>query len=298
MPAEACIGSLEHHIHKVFASVRIPGEDFVYSTSADLYSALDAYCDDRTIGESRAPFLIMGESGTGKSALLSNWLQRRKRQAVRSRSSDEFIFWHAVGCSRQSLNINSLIRRLIMDLKARFEITRDVPTTQERLSWELPRFLELASKRGKVIVVVDGLHRIATNDSSEANLAWLPLVLPPGIRFVLSATSPSPIPKGKTVIGTARPTSPTISNSRTNSPKGVSIDVNAVSAALSEDDDMEIDESSAEKRVSKFLLLRKERSMRNIQSADKRRKESSKHGRVSFSAHSVQPSTRYRIQYY
>lgn len=193
MPADACIGSLEHHIHKVFASVRVPGEDFVYSPSADLYGALDSYCDDRSIGETNSPFLILGQSGTGKSALLSNWLQRRKRQAMRSRSTDEFIFWHAVGCSRQSLNINSLIRRLIMDLKARFEITRDVPTTQERLSWELPRFLELASKRGKVIVIVDGLHRIATNDSSEANLAWLPLILPPGVRFVLSATTPAPV---------------------------------------------------------------------------------------------------------
>lgn len=130
MPTNSCIGSLEHHIHKVFASVRVPGEDFVYSPSADLYSALDAYCDDRSIGESKSPFLILGQSGTGKSALLSNWLQRRRRQAVRARNTDEFIFWHAVGCSRQSLNINSLIRRLIMDLKTRFEITRDVPTTQ------------------------------------------------------------------------------------------------------------------------------------------------------------------------
>jgi hypothetical protein len=110
MPADACIGSLEYHIHKVFASVRLLGDDFVYVPSPDVYSALDSYCDERTIDETKAPFLILGQSGTGKSALLSNWLQRRKRQASRLRCNDEFVFWHAVGCSRQSLNINSLIR--------------------------------------------------------------------------------------------------------------------------------------------------------------------------------------------
>ena len=185
---EACIGSLEHHIHKVFASVRVPGEDFVYTPSTELYRELDAYCDHRTINEIKQPFLVQGESGTGKSALLSNWLRRRKRVGPRARATDEFVFWHAVGCSRQSLNINSLLRRLMMELKSRFELSRELPSNQERLSWELPRFLDAASRRGKIIVVIDGLHRIANNDDSEGNLAWLPLVLPPGVRFIVSAT--------------------------------------------------------------------------------------------------------------
>jgi hypothetical protein len=86
------------------------------------------------------------------------------------------------------LNINSLLRRLMLELKSRFELSREMPSNQERLSWELPRFLDAAARRGKVIVVIDGLHRIANNDESEANLAWLPLELPPGVRFIVSAT--------------------------------------------------------------------------------------------------------------
>jgi hypothetical protein len=76
----------------------------------------------------------------------------------------------------------------MMELKTRFELSRELPSNQERLSWELPRFLDAASRRGKIIVVIDGLHRIANNDDSEGNLAWLPLVLPPGVRFIVSAT--------------------------------------------------------------------------------------------------------------
>ena len=315
MPADACIGSLEHHIHKVFASVRIPGEDFVYSPSADLYSALDDYCDDRTIGESKVPFLILGQSGTGKSALLSNWLQRRKRQAARSRSSEEFIFWHAVGCSRQSLNINSLIRRLIMDLKARFEITRDIPMTQERLSWELPRFLELASKRGKVIIVIDGIHRIATNDSNEANLAWLPLVLPPGVTFVLSATTPTPPPPLKqrsvgggvthgilstTEVHTGRTTGinkndqnnhlQTKSELSSSSGGVVRMRLNKVAAVLESIEDDNDDISMADNRASKFLADRKKRILWIARQNEIGQKQQSGKSATSSRTGSVAPS--------
>jgi archaellum biogenesis ATPase FlaH len=179
----------------VFALVRVPGEDFVYSASIDLFNKLDDYCDEQGMVESRPPFLIKGESGTGKSALLSNWLQRRERSLMRSRTgnSDQFIFWHAVGCSRQSMNVNVVIKRLIVELKTRFELSRPLPKQQERYSWELPRFLDLAAKRGKVIIVIDGLNRLVNNDGSEDSLAWLPLVFPPNVRVILSVTIPSTV---------------------------------------------------------------------------------------------------------
>ena len=75
------------------------------------------------------------------------------------------------------------------DLKTRFDLNREVPLSQERLSWELPRFLEAASKRGKIVIVIDGLHRLISNDEgTEAAFNWLPLTFPPNVRVVLSAT--------------------------------------------------------------------------------------------------------------
>lgn len=170
--------------------------DFVYSASVELYNKLDDYCDNLPINrqESKPPLLIKGETGTGKSALLSNWIHRRERNSTRSKIhsplGEEFMFWHAVGCSRQSMNANSLIRRLIVDLKNRFELARDIPKSQERLSWELPRFLELAAKKGRVIIVIDGLNRLVNNDNGEDGLTWLPLQFPPNVRFILSVTTP------------------------------------------------------------------------------------------------------------
>jgi len=220
-----CIGSLEHHVHNVFASVRVPGEDFVYSASIDLFNKLDDYCDNQPTArqESKSPFLIKGESGTGKSALLSNWLHRRERNATRSKTNsplgEEFLFWHAVGCSRQSMNVNFLIRRLIVDLKNRFELARDIPKSQERLSWELPRFLELAAKKGRVIIVIDGLNRLVNNDNVEDGLTWLPLQFPPNVRFILSVTTPPSLGETTNLSSEANAGSKKASNNENNDQK-------------------------------------------------------------------------------
>ena len=195
--SQMCIGSLEHHLHKVFASVRIPGEDFVYSPSTELFNMLDDACSEETMHQPALPIIITGASGTGKSALLSNWLLRRQRIQARSKVgqyAEEFVFWHAVGCTRQSLNVNSLLRRLMIDLKERFDLLREVPIAQERLSWELPRFLEMSAKRGRLIIVIDGLHRLLTNEDTEAGLAWLPLEFPPNVRVILTVTETAAAP--------------------------------------------------------------------------------------------------------
>jgi GTPase SAR1 family protein len=185
-----CIGNLEHHLHYVFANQRVPSEEYVYTPPTEMFNLLEDFCDDQSIHEIKAPLLLLGDSGCGKSALLANWLQRRLRNG-RGRSSDDFVYWHAVGCTRQSMDVNSLMRRLMTDLKNRFELSRDVPVTQARLSWDLPRFLDLAAKKGKtIIVVIDGLHRLESQEG-EAGLSWLPLTFPPHVRVILSASSVS-----------------------------------------------------------------------------------------------------------
>jgi hypothetical protein len=190
MTGKPCIGLLESHLHNVFARERVPGEDFVYTPSSEMFNILEDFCDDQQIHESRPPLLILGSPGSGKSALLANWLQRRQRNMTRSRAADDFVFWHAVGCTRQSMDVHNLMRRMMRDLKARFELSRNVPRTQSRLSWDLPRFLELASKKGKVIIVIDGLHRLDSYNG-DTNLSWLPLEFPPNIRIIVSATPAS-----------------------------------------------------------------------------------------------------------
>jgi hypothetical protein len=184
------IGLLESHLHDVFARDRLPSEDYIYASSPELFNVLEEHCDDQQLHLPRAPLLILGKSGAGKSALLANWLQRRQRNMSRSRATDDFVFWHAVGCTRHSMDVRKMMKRLLHDLKQRFELARQVSQDPSHLSWDLPRFLELASKKGKVIIVIDGLHRFETIEG-ETNLSWLPLEYPPNVRVIISATYPS-----------------------------------------------------------------------------------------------------------
>ena len=185
-----CIGLLESHLHDIFAKDRIPSEDYIYTSINDLFNTLEDYCDDQQIHEIRPPLLILGHSGGGKSSLLANWLQRRQRNMSRSRTADDYVFYHAVGCTRSSQNVRNMIRRLLYDLKHRFELTRNVSLDPTRLSWDIPRFLELAAKKGKIILVLDGLQRLESIEG-ETNLSWLPLEFPPNVRVIISATYPS-----------------------------------------------------------------------------------------------------------
>lgn len=59
----------------------------------------------------------------------------------------EFVFWHAAGSSRTSCLTTHLLRRLQMELRAFFELKKEVAADDERLRWDLPVFLELAARK-------------------------------------------------------------------------------------------------------------------------------------------------------
>ena len=60
--------------------------------------------------------------------------------------------------------------------------------SEDKLVWDLPRFLELASQQGhRVLLVIDGVGRLRSDDG-DAKLNWLPLRFPGNCRVVLTAT--------------------------------------------------------------------------------------------------------------
>ncbi len=182
------IGRLEPQLHSIFCHMRVPGDEYVYCAEGALLASLENYTDDGP--EDRSPVVLLGEDGSGKSALLANFVERRTRHNGRSNRND-FMFFHAVGCSRQSMNVNSLLRRLMNALKEHFELTRNVPLDEDRLSWDLPLFLEQAAKKGKIIIIIDGLQRLTSNSESGTGLTWLPLNFPSNVRLIASSSAPA-----------------------------------------------------------------------------------------------------------
>ncbi|TYZ57135.1 hypothetical protein PybrP1_002569, partial [[Pythium] brassicae (nom. inval.)] len=84
--------------------------------------------------------------------------------------------------------VSNLLERILREIKDYFELNKEIPDVEERLGWQLPRFLEAASKKGRVILIVDGLQRLRTNDG-ESILKWVPLAFPPNVRIIFSGTS-------------------------------------------------------------------------------------------------------------
>lgn len=80
---------------------------YVFVPTKDIYvNTLDQHADTLE-GDIKPPLVLVGNEGSGKSALLANWVAKRREHKHR----DEFLFQHFVGCTTQSLEV-SLKQRL------------------------------------------------------------------------------------------------------------------------------------------------------------------------------------------
>lgn len=79
-------------------------QQFVYVPTKDIFfSTLDAHADTLE-GDVKPPLVLVGNEGSGKSALLANWYSRR----LEHKHKEEFLFQHFVGCSTPSLQVFDL----------------------------------------------------------------------------------------------------------------------------------------------------------------------------------------------
>jgi len=153
----------------------------VYMPLDKMFMALDKYASSNT----ETPLIIFGEGGTGKSALLANWLQR-----YRDQHPEVVLVSHFVGCSSASTNYHSLLYRLMWEIQDLLnDKTLDIPKTN--VSENLPQWLErtlVRNHRTKMILVIDGLDGIDERENAK-DLLWLPRTFPACIRVVLSCAS-------------------------------------------------------------------------------------------------------------
>jgi len=182
-------------VHEAFAASRV--SQYVFEPTRDVYfNTLDQHADTLD-GDVKAPLVLLGNEGSGKSALLANWVSKRREHKHR----DEFLFQHFVGCSSQSLQLMDTLYRLETALKTFFQLREmKVPETEVELRWSLNRFLEAASKKhfpARIVIIIDGINRLKGENAPEGALHWLPTELPPCVRFIVSTVETERSVKGK-----------------------------------------------------------------------------------------------------
>lgn len=157
--------------HSKFARSRLR----VYIGGEKYFNKLDEFYNSN-----KQPLVLTGEQGSGKSALLANWLCRFKDSY-----SDLFYHIHFIGGASDSTDYVRLVRRLMEELKIKFDIKDELPDDTDKLIPMLPGFLAQTGKFGKWILIIDALNQLDPDNKSHL-LNWLPEYFPPYVRVVLT----------------------------------------------------------------------------------------------------------------
>eukprot|EP00741_Cyanophora_paradoxa_P000031 tig00000057_g29.t1 len=163
--------------HEAFAASR----QRVFVRSAEDMDALSAYA----AASGPEIFLLHGEGGCGKSALLANW----SREWAAS-YPDDLVIVHFIGGSQSSSLLASIARRVSREVRARWPAAKALGLrgTDAKVAARLSAFLE-ASAAGwpfRVLLVLDGLDQLR-GDPAVHSLAWLPPAAGPRLRILVSS---------------------------------------------------------------------------------------------------------------
>ena len=139
-----------------------------------VFEAFDAFCQRR--GQRGGMFLVEGEAGVGKTALLSNWAKR---------GGPHPAFFFGDGGTRPS----AMPEALIQVLAERYDLAKDLPDSEEKYGAATTVCLEQISAttlkpEERLLVFVDGLDKAA---SAEEAAEMLPKSLPRGVFAVVSS---------------------------------------------------------------------------------------------------------------
>ncbi len=123
--------------------------------------------------------VITGESGAGKSSLLAYWAE-----SLRQRDPNLFIVEHYIGVTSASTDPDTLMRRIVEEIKERTHTGDAVPQSAAELEQAFPSWLgRIAGER--MLILVDAINQLNTDGRF---LGWLPEHVQSNIRWVISST--------------------------------------------------------------------------------------------------------------
>jgi nephrocystin-3 len=125
--------------------------------------------------------VVTGESGGGKTSLLAAWARDWA-----ANHPEDFLFQHYFGATPDSASPEGFLRRLMGELRQRFEINEDIPSEPEKLRETLPLWLAQTVSKGPVVLVLDGLNQVRGSEPDQ-RLLFLPRHLPRHVVAIASA---------------------------------------------------------------------------------------------------------------
>lgn len=187
-PADETLNPLERERfrHQQYSA----GLTRVYLANEDSLNQLDKFVSS----EIKRPFVVAGDAGIGKSALLANWVSRHVDQ-----HPEDVVIPHFVGASPESSSYGAILARVLSEVRSAFEVddplqqhltSKSEEVTAQQISKEFVNSLKnLVVKhnrnRKRVILVLDGLNKLDDREAAH-DLVWLPSTFPKLVRVVIS----------------------------------------------------------------------------------------------------------------
>jgi nephrocystin-3 len=181
--------------HEAYAQSR----ERVYIGRPEYFDRLDTHA----AANDTQPLVVLGDSGSGKSAMLANWVAR-----YRQAHPDALVLQHYIGATPYSADWAAMLRRLMGEFKRRLGLQQDIPDQPDALRSAFPNWLYMANASlahpmgeggrrpgegfNKIILVLDALNQLEHRDGAP-DLVWLPPVLPENVRLIVSTLPGRPL---------------------------------------------------------------------------------------------------------
>lgn len=124
---------------------------------------------------------LVGEPGSGKSALLARFVEMFSQSAPES----SLLVAHFVGASIGSTDVYRTLQRLCYELIVGTGITVKIPENPKELPSAFLRILRQACERKRVIILLDAVNQFGYTPLLTG-FCWLPVDLPNEARLILS----------------------------------------------------------------------------------------------------------------
>ncbi|MHA1998186.1 MAG: DUF4062 domain-containing protein, partial [Promethearchaeota archaeon] len=169
--------------HELYARSRFE----TYIARDDYFERLDMYIQNRT---KDLPLLVTGQSGSGKSALLANWIDRYRLHG----GAGVHCIQHFAGATPASAGLVSMLRRFIAEINRVFDLDIDIPSDIESLRSSFVSALwQVHSRDGpRLVLVIDAVNQLDRAGGAH-ELTWIPPKLPATVSMIISSLPGRPL---------------------------------------------------------------------------------------------------------